>query len=88
MRTYILLAMLLLLQAVGFGQTLEKKWKFSTIESHDGKSLFTINEASDFFTLKDGTFEYRLEAKDNLKASGDYIFQNNLLVLFYDQPND
>ncbi|MAP53346.1 nucleoside transporter C-terminal domain-containing protein [Altibacter sp.] len=88
MRTYILLAILLLLQAVSFGQTLEKKWKFSAIESQEGKSLVTINEASDFFTLKDGAFEYRLEAKDTLKASGDYIFQNNLLVLFYDQPND
>ncbi|MCB0457288.1 MAG: Na+ dependent nucleoside transporter, partial [Flavobacteriaceae bacterium] len=27
-------------------------------------------------------------AKNNLKASGDYIFQNNLLVLFYNSPTD
>ena len=29
-----------------------------------------------------------MESKENLKASGDYIFQNNLLVLFYNQPTD
>ena len=49
---------------------------------------FLINSENDFFTLNNGSFEYTLEAKDNLKASGDYIFQNDLLVLFYSKPND
>ncbi len=71
-----------------FGQSLEKDWKFSSIENDSGDSLFLINSENDFFTLKNGSFEYTLEAKDNFKARGDYIFQNDLLVLFYSKPND
>ena len=71
-----------------FGQTIEKDWNFSSIKNNQGESLFRINSENDHFTLKDGSFEYQLEAKNNLKASGDYLFQNNLLVLFYDQPTD
>ena len=33
-------------------------------------------------------FDYSLAAKDNLQASGDYMFQNNLLVLFYNNQSD
>ena len=71
-----------------FGQSLEKDWKFNSIKNDSGDALFLINSENDFFTLNNGSFEYTLEAKDNLKARGDYIFQNNLLVLFYNKPND
>jgi len=69
-------------------QTIEKQWVFNTIESEQGTSLFEIDQSKDTFTLDNGIFEYSLAAKNNLKASGDYIFQNNLLVLFYNQPTD
>lgn len=69
-------------------QSIEKQWNFSDITSQQGTSLFDINTNKDTFHLDNGAFEYSLEAKDNLKASGDYIFQNNLLVLFYNSPND
>ena len=69
-------------------QTIEKQWVFNTIESEQGTSLFEIDQSTDTFTLDNGIFEYSLAAKNNLKASGDYIFQNNLLVLFYNQPTD
>lgn len=71
-----------------WGQTLEKEWKFSSIQSTDGTSLFDIKTETDALSLKDGVFSYSLAAKDNLQASGDYIFQNNLLVLFYNTPTD
>ena len=71
-----------------FGQSIEKDWRFSVIESENGESLFNINPDTDFINFSEGTFNYQLEAKDNLEASGDYIFQNNLLVMFYSQPND
>ena len=71
-----------------FGQSLEKEWQFSSIENASGESLFSINSEKDLFTLEKGSFEYTLEAKENLKASGDYIFQNDLLVLFYSKPSD
>ena len=69
-------------------QTIEKKWVFNYIHSEQGTSLFEIDQSTDTFTLDNGAFEYSLAAKNNLKASGDYIFQNNLLVLFYNQPTD
>ncbi|MBL4663632.1 MAG: Na+ dependent nucleoside transporter [Flavobacteriaceae bacterium] len=71
-----------------YAQNAEKEWQFSSIESQDGNSLFPINAESDVFSLDNGMFHYSLEAKDNLKASGDYILQNKLLVLFYNQPKD
>ena len=52
------------------------------------KLSFLLTQKMIFFTLNTGSFEYTLEAKENLKASGDYIFQNDLLVLFYNKPND
>ena len=68
-------------------QDLEKKWQFDAIQNENGSSLFEISDA-DTFELKEGEFSYRLEAKDNLEASGDYIHQNNLLVFYYSKPND
>jgi len=70
------------------GQTLEKDWKFSSIQTTDGTSLFDIQPETDSFSLKKGRFSYSLLAKNNLNASGDYMFQNNLLVLFYNTPSD
>ncbi|MBW2939082.1 lipocalin family protein [Aureisphaera sp. CAU 1614] len=75
-------------QGFSFGQDLEKDWQFTSIEDSNNNPLFEVNANNDKLTFKDGTFQYSLEAKDNLKASGDYIFQNNLLVLFYNLPSD
>lgn len=69
--------------------SVEGEWIFQKIENKEGQSLFPINSEKDHLTFKDnGSFQYSLEAKDDLQASGDYIFQNNLLVLFYNAPND
>ncbi|GAB5401558.1 MAG: hypothetical protein Aureis2KO_31430 [Aureisphaera sp.] len=88
MRSIILLSLLFVSVSL-FSQNLEKTWNFSNISDSQGNSLFSISEGNDQFVLnQDGTFEYSLEAKNNLKASGDYMFQNNLLVLFYNQPKD
>jgi CNT family concentrative nucleoside transporter len=73
--------------SINFGQNLEKKWQSFAIENESGESLFEISN-SDVLELQNGAFNYSLQSKDNLKASGDYIFQNNLLVFYYNQPND
>jgi len=82
----------IILALLGFGssfaQDIEKLWNFSAIENATGEALYEVNPENDQFRLENGTFEFNLAANNNLKASGDYIFQNNLLVLFYDQPND
>jgi len=88
MRHLLLLVSILSVHAFGFGQTVEKDWQFSGIEDANGQSLFEINTETDFIKFEKGAFEYALEAKDNLKAAGNYLYQNNLLVLFYTQPSD
>ncbi|MCW5520862.1 Na+ dependent nucleoside transporter [Aureitalea sp. L0-47] len=71
-----------------FAQEIEQRWKFTSIENEEGQSLVPVNPEVDFITFSDGKFTYELAAKDSLKASGDYILQNKLLVFFYDHPND
>jgi len=85
-----LLAIVVLFFSFGtvLGQTIEKEWQFSSIETIDGTELFTIDPTADRLTLNQGTFHYSLLAKDSLQATGDYIIQNKLLVLFYNQPKD
>jgi len=69
-----------------FSQDLEKKWQFEAIQDESGTSLFTISD-SDEIHFNAGEFKYSLQAK-NLNASGDYIYQNNLLVFYYSEPSD
>lgn len=84
--------LLLAITAIFFGlttslsQDLEKKWQFDAIQDENGFSLFELSDA-DVMTFKTGEFEYSLNSK-NLKATGDYIYQNNLLVFYYSKPND
>ena len=71
---------------ISSAQSIEKKWQFQSIENVSNDSLHKISN-SDFFILDKGDFKYNIQSK-NLQASGDYIHQNNLLVFFYNQPND
>jgi CNT family concentrative nucleoside transporter len=70
----------------GFGQELEKKWQFDAIENENGSALVDIAVA-DTLQLKTGEFEYYIQAK-SVAASGDYMYQNNLLVFYYTKPTD
>lgn len=79
----VLVLALLNLQA----QEIEKTWQFSSIENSEHLPIYAISK-QDTLSLKGGEFSYTLQAKDNLTASGDYIFQNNLLVFYYNQPKD
>lgn len=79
--------LMLCVSSVMFGQGIEKKWNFSSITTTDGKEVVSINQ-NDVFELAKGEFCYSLEAKDDLKSSGSYIHQNNLLIFNYKQPKD
>ncbi|NER12556.1 Na+ dependent nucleoside transporter [Leptobacterium flavescens] len=68
-------------------QEIEKEWQFEDIQNEKQESLFAISE-SDVLSLKEGEFQYQLQAKDNLKASGNYLVQGKLLVFYYQQPKD
>ena len=83
---------LLAFTAIFFGititaaQSIEKKWQFQSIQNDSNESLHDI-APNDFFTLDKGAFKYNIQSR-NLEASGDYMHQNNLLVFYYNQPND
>lgn len=68
-------------------QELEKTWQFNSIENTETGNKIPISK-SDVLKFKDGDFDYKLLAKDNLKASGHYTLQNNLLVFYYNKPKD
>ncbi len=70
-----------------FAQSLDKNWQFEAILDANNQSLLPVSK-SDQLKLDKGTFSYSLQAKNGLKASGDYIYQNNLLVFYYDTPGD
>lgn len=74
--------------ASGITQTEQGSWNFESITNQDGKSLFSINREADSLLLKNNRFYYQLLAKDSLRAHGDYILQNDLLVFFYKNPTD
>ncbi len=89
MQKFILVVIALFFLGNGFAQSIENTWQFSEVKDENGLSIININPESDFLKLeKDGSFEYQMTANDSLKSNGDYIFQNNLLVLFFNQPND
>ena len=63
-------------------QTISKSWTFqSAKDTTQGLSGF-ISE--DNLTLEDGRFT--IISEDETTAQGDYLYQNNLLVFFYNQP--
>ena len=73
---------------LSFGQDLEKIWQFSSIENSKGIAITKINKETDYLNISENSFSYQIESKNNLKAEGDLIFQNNLLVFYYTLPND
>ena len=68
-------------------QSIEGQWRFESI-TRDGAPLFEINPKTDFMTIDSGVFDYTLEAKDNLKALGNYSIQENTLSFHYESPKD
>ena len=72
---------------VSYSQEIEQDWSFSSIKRNDGKE-FIKTDSTDVFNLKDGKFTYSLKGKDNLRASGNYIHQNNLLIFNFKEPKD
>ncbi len=88
MQKFIPVVLLLIFFGSSFGQSIEKTWHFSEVKDENGLSVLKINPEKDYLKLENGSFEYQLAPQDNLKSSGDYLFQNNLLVLFFNSPAD
>lgn len=95
MQKIIFVAITLLFFGIGFGQSIERTWQFSEavpeteqINNQHGLALSNVTPETDYLKLDDGSFEFHILANDSLKSKGDYIFQNNILVLFFNQPKD
>ena len=78
---------LFLISTIVQSQSIEGQWRFESI-TQDGIPLFEINPKTDFMTIDSGVFDYALEAKDKLKASGNYSIQENTLIFYYESPKD
>ena len=78
---------LFLISTIVQSQSIEGQWRFESI-TRDGGPLFEINPKTDFMTIDSGVFDYTLEAKDNLKALGNYSIQENTLSFHYESPKD
>jgi CNT family concentrative nucleoside transporter len=88
MQKFTLVALALFFLGTVFGQSIEKTWQFTEVKDESGLALININSDTNYLKLEDGSFEYFLAPKDSLKSKGDYIFQNKLLVLFFNNPSD
>lgn len=71
-----------------FAQSIEKTWQLSDVQDTKGFSILSVDPNNDFLKLDNGHFEFRLSARDSAMSTGDYIFQNDLLVLFFNHPHD
>jgi CNT family concentrative nucleoside transporter len=73
---------------IALSQNIEKTWQIDAVKNQEGVSLYNVNQKTDSLQLKDGEFSFSLKGKDSVVASGNYIFQNNLLVFYYDKPSE
>lgn len=71
-----------------FAQTIDKTWNFETVQDSSQQELFDVDPGTDFLKLENGSFEFSLKGENLNRASGNYVFQNGVLVLFYDSPQD
>lgn len=84
----ILLCLVILFSAISIkAQEIEKNWQFESAGTTSDSTLFSAGK-QDSLHLANGEFTFSLKAKNNLKASGNYIHQNKLLLLKYEKPND
>ena len=79
---YFILAILATFTCItfSFAQDIEKEWQLEAGQTKLDSTSLDLSD-KDVLTIKDGSFNH-----NNL--SGDYLFQNNVLVFYYDTPND
>ncbi|MDR5589478.1 NupC/NupG family nucleoside CNT transporter [Christiangramia sp. SM2212] len=67
-------------------QTISKSWQLDT--SADSISQETAFGGAKQLNFKEGQFNFLAEKDGDTLATGDYLYQNKLLVLFYNSPKD
>lgn len=76
----------ILLCTWSFGQNIENTWILESIVSHEAEQEIDIG--ADSLLLVDGEFFYSLSTHAYPVASGNYIVQNESLILLHQQPTD
>ncbi|TRO64126.1 NupC/NupG family nucleoside CNT transporter [Christiangramia sabulilitoris] len=67
-------------------QTISKNWQLDSTGDNPGQEQLFGNSTE--LNFKEGRFEFIDKERSNIVASGDYLYQNKLLVLFYNNPKD
>ncbi|WZL89934.1 nucleoside transporter C-terminal domain-containing protein [Salinimicrobium sp. 3283s] len=71
-----------------FAQSISKTWDFEAVEGSPQNTIFDISPGNDYLKLDNGGFELALTNEDAPRSTGNYVFQNDVLVLFFDSPGD
>ena len=82
-KTWFCLILVLLSVTSTFSQNISKTWTLDEEKGNPDQEIFADGNT---LSLNEGLFSIS-KAEDTL-AKGDYIFQNKLLVLFYNTPQD
>jgi len=85
---FIILSFLLSITLPSVAQDFIGDWTFSSIKDQQEQNLLNINSSDEMHISPDHTFEYSLEAKNNLVATGTWIESNGNLHLSYTSPTD
>ncbi len=67
-------------------QTISKNWQLDTAQDVSSQEQ-TFGQAREL-NFREGRFEFLDASGKDTLASGDYLYQNKLLVLFYNSPKD
>ncbi len=78
---------LLFVCLIGFGQEIEGTWSFDAIVDTKGTKVVVVNP-QDLLAFAEDTFQYKLAAKNGLKASGNYKITGKELIFHYSLPKD
>ena len=71
-----------------FAQTISKTWNFEAVEDSTKNAFFEVSPGNDYLKLDKGSFQLKLTQSEAPAATGNYVFQNEVLVLFHDTPPD
>ncbi|MCG9972263.1 NupC/NupG family nucleoside CNT transporter [Christiangramia crocea] len=69
-----------------FSQTISKNWQLEP--QTDSLSQQTVFGDANEINFKEGRFHFLKDSAKDTISSGDYLYQNKLLVLFYNTPKD
>ncbi|MBT8377426.1 MAG: Na+ dependent nucleoside transporter [Bacteroidia bacterium] len=69
------------------GQNIESTWLLEELNTTVRNDAFGFDQSIEELSLENGMFNLTLQDYDN-EVSGDYIYQNNLLVFYFNKPSD